>query len=493
MGFDPIPFIIFMLGSCLLYYIIPRSVRVYWLLACSYIFYLYNPANVTLIAFLLIATAVTWITGLALEKFRKRPLWARRLLLAVPLAVCLGGLAYFKYYGFLAESVSGLLGAVGVQWTPPIFDIGVPLGISYFTFQSLGYVMDIYRSKYRAERDPLLYALFVSFFPCIVTGPIERGDHLLPQLRAGTKFNYNTFTGGAFRILLGFFKKIVISDTLGGILSQVFGDFTSYSGPVLAICSLLFAYQLYCDFSASCDIAIGAGACLGFEITENFHRPLAAATFTDLWRRWHISLTRWFRDYIYIPLGGNRKGKLRTYLNTLIVFLVSGLWHGASWNYAVWGLLNGGALCVGKATAPMRQKWQRNNPLFTKKYLSWFTRCVRTAFSYTVFAACLVFFCVDLYGGTISTAFTYYGQLFTGWGGGSVINTFAALGVTVTNLYVLGGGILLTELLEMPKAPVNQTIRRLWLPLRWVLYYALLLGILFFGAFGQSIYIYQAY
>ena len=493
MGLTSVTFIFFLLAVCLLYYIMPRAVRSFWLLACSYLFYLYNPANLWLVGLLLGATLATWAAALAVEMLQA--VWARRIFLILGMAVCLGSLLFFKYASFFAGITQDLLAVFGVAFYPPVLDFAVPLGISYFTFQALGYLFDVYKRKYAAEKNVLYYALFVSFFPCIVQGPILRADKMLGQLRTMPAFDYNTFSGGAFRILLGFFKKLVLADTIGSIISPVFKNYTLYSGPVLAVASLAFAYQLYCDFSAGCDIAIGASACLGLEVTENFRRPLAAATFTDLWRRWHISLTSWLRDYIYIPLGGNRKGKVRTYVNSLTVFLVSGIWHGASWNYVLWGFLNGVLLSIGKATAPLREKLNVKNPFFTVKALRPFKRVVQTCFTYSLFSACLVFFCVDLYGGNIATAFSYFGQMFTGWGAGAaaLCSTYAVLGLNWVTALVLGAGILCTDLRELPDAPVHRTIRKVPIYVRWPLYYALALSILFFGAFGQSAFIYQAY
>ena len=350
MNFITLAFFIFLAVAALVYYILPRIARAAWLLCCSYVFYLYDPANAGYIVLLCAATLATWGAGLVLER-AQRPA-ARKAVLAVCVAVCIGSLGFYKYAGMVTQWLNGLWGLFGQKdaFTAPGF--AVPLGISYFAFMALGYAIDVYRGK-PAEHNIVHYALFVSFFPCIVTGPIERGEHVLPQLASPAPFEYGRFCGGMFRILWGLFKKLVVADNIGVIVAAVYGNVgqEAYTGPVFLLASVLFSYQLYCDFSACTDIAIGAGEMFGIRLMENFRRPLAAHSFTELWRRWHISLTNWFRDYLYIPLGGNRKGKFRQYLNQVVVFLTSGLWHGASLTYVVWGLLNGIYMCIGKATA----------------------------------------------------------------------------------------------------------------------------------------------
>ena len=337
MNFITLAFFIFLAVAALVYYILPRIARAAWLLCCSYVFYLYDPANAGYLVLLCAATLVTWGAGLVLERVQ-RPA-ARKAVLAVCVAVCIGSLGFYKYAGMVTQWLNGLWGLFGQKdaFTAPSF--AVPLGISYFSFMALGYAIDVYRGK-PAEHNVVHYALFVSFFPCIVTGPIERGEHILPQLASPAPFEYGRFCGGMFRILWGLFKKLVVADNIGVIVASVYGSVTqeAYTGPVFLLASVLFAYQLYCDFSACTDIAIGAGEMFGIRLMENFHRPLAAHSFTDLWRRWHISLTNWFRDYLYIPLGGNRCSKGRWIFNLFVVWAATGIWHGASWNYVIWGL-----------------------------------------------------------------------------------------------------------------------------------------------------------
>lgn len=481
MSFITLAYLLFLLGACLLYYIFPKAVRPFWLLVCSYLFYLYEPENAGLVLVLLCGTLVTYVAGLLLGALPKENKTARRCLVAFAFLACLGCLLYFKYAGFLA-------GIFGQKLSISIVE---PLGISYFTFSSLSYVMDVYRGKLEPEKHFLYYALFVSFFPCIVAGPIERAGNLLVQFRAEQTFDYERVSGGMFRILWGFFKKLVVANTLYAMIKTVIGNMELYPGPVLLLAALGFSYYLYCDFSALSDIAIGSAALFGIGVMENFKRPLAAPSFNELWKRWHISLTSWLREYLYFPLGGNRKGKVRTCLNQLIVFVASGLWHGASWGYLLWGFLNGVYLVVGKETEIQRRRWMTRNPLYRWKPLKHFLQACVT---YLLFTSCIVFFCTEIFGSGIADGFYLYGHLFTGWSGWSEIGSqLAALGLTGTSLWILLGSLIVVEGFEYLDIPTHQLIRKCPVYLRWPLYFALLFTIFFFGEFGVSAFVYQAY
>ena len=488
MSFVSLAYLLFLAGACLLYYILPKITQPFWLLACSYLFYLYEAENAKLVWVLLGATGVTYVTGLVLDFLRDKKVWTKRVFLAVAIVLCFGCLTYYKYWNFFGS----LFGGSGFQ---PVKMI-VPLGISYFLFMAVGYLIDVYRGKIRAERNVLYYALFVSFFPCLVAGPIERADQMLPQFRQPVTFDYNRVTGGLFRILWGSFKKLVLANTLYNILKAVFTHLDQYSGPVLLLAALLFSYYLYCDFSALSDIAIGSGAVFGFEIMENFKRPLAACSFTDLWRRWHISLSSWFRDYLYFPLGGNRKGKLRACINQVIVFAVSGLWHGASMGYLVWGLLNGVYLFAGKETLAVREKLAAHNPFYRWAPLKKF---FQASVTYLLFTSCIVFFATEVFvqkgGDPFADAMYLYAHLFTGWE--MVVSQttvfwekLVAIGFTSVTTWVLLGSFVIVEGLECAGEPMHLFVRKIPFFLRWPLYYALILMIGFFGQFGLSAFVY---
>jgi D-alanyl-lipoteichoic acid acyltransferase DltB (MBOAT superfamily) len=317
-----------------------------FLLAASLFFYGYW--NISYLALILISVIITWGSGLLMEG---RKIQEKRLILAGSLIINLGILFFFKYYGFFTDTV-GLLSRGGIKF--PAFDVLLPVGISFYTFQALGYSIDIYYGKVQAERNLVTYALFVTFFPGLMAGPIERTKNLLPQFKANYEFNYDRVTSGLRLAAWGMFKKVVIADQLAVYVSAVFGNPGLYPASSLALALFFFAFQVYCDFSGYSDIAIGCARVLGFKLMTNFRQPYLSRSISEYWQRWHISLATWLKDYIYIPLGGNRKGRIRQDLNLMIIFLVCGIWHGAAWTYVVFGAIHGMYLIVGKGTAPLR-------------------------------------------------------------------------------------------------------------------------------------------
>ena len=252
-----------------------------------------------------------------------------------------------------------MLATAGFDWRTPGLNVLLPVGITFYTFQALSYTMDLYRGQVKAERHLGRYALYVSFFPQLVAGPIERSTHLLGQFTRRNRIDYHRMKSGIQLMVWGLFKKMVIADRLAYFVDAAYSDPSAYGGGQLLVASVFFAFQIYCDFSAYSDIAIGAARVLGYDLMQNFNRPYFARSTRDFWRRWHISPSTWFRDYVYIPLGGNRLTPLRTSVNIFLVFLVCGLWHGASWNFVVWGGLHGIYLIAGRLTAPLRGKIRR--------------------------------------------------------------------------------------------------------------------------------------
>ncbi len=494
MDFNTPIFLGFFAAVALLTYCVPRQAKPYLLLVASYVFYMYKPENARLVALLVSVTVVTWCAGVALGSHKLQNVWARRVFLWLALAVALGILFFYKYFDFFGQLAADIGAIFGGSGKFASLDLIAPLGLSYFTFQSLGYVIDVYQHKARPQLNLFKYALFVSFFACIFTGPIERAEHLMPQLENPRPFNYSRMAGGAFRMLWGYFKKMVLADGIGQFVSAVYGGASTAAGPYLVAASLLFSYQIYLDFSGCCDIAIGGARILGIDLLENFNRPFAATSYTELWNRWHMSLTNWFRDYIFTPLAFYNRGlpgvwgKLQGWFNVFIIFPISGLWHGASMGYVIWGVLNGLFLVVGKATAKKRRKLAKNNPLYRIKPVKNF---IQRVIVYLLFTFCIVFFAADLYGATAGTVFA---GMFHGWNIG--LSAFFAgvldRGLTVRLIAVLIGGCALVELVEW-RGPVAEWIRRQWAFIRWPLYYLLALAILFFAAFGQSAFIYQQY
>lgn len=488
MDFNSLIFLGFFAGVTILSYCVPKRIKPYFLLVASYLFYLYKPENARLIWVLITATLISWIGGILLGSRRITNPGVRRSILF--LTILFNGFCLFqyKYYDFFTSLWSNIVSTFGGQFQAKQLNLIAPLGLSYFLFQSMGYLFDVYKHKQRPVLNLAHYALFVSFFPCIFTGPIERAHHLIPQFSNPHPFDYQRMSGGAFRMLWGYFKKMVLADGIGCFVSTIYANPEKAAGPYLLAASLLFSYQLYMDFSGCCDIAIGGARILGFDLIENFRQPFGACSYGDLWRRWHISLSTWFRDYLYIPLGGNRCSKLRQSLNTIITFLVSGLWHGASWGYIIWGTLNGIILVIGKQTSSFRHRLQNKNPLYR---LSFVKHTLQRICVYLLFTVCIVFFAADLYGGN---AFSVYSGLFQGWNltGSQLLQGFVDNGLPVAIMYVLALGCPFVEIVES-HGPVAVWIRRQPAIIRWVIYYLLVLAILFFASFGKSAFIYQNY
>ncbi len=360
MLFNSYEFLLFFPIVTLIYFLIPHKVRYIWLLIASYFFYMCWNAKYALI--LLFSTFVTYMSGLLIdkaevkiqdEKKRKR---YKKLFVALSFILNLSILFTFKYFDFAVDNINKVLAHMNMQLLSPAFDVILPVGISFYIFQALSYTMDVYRKDVKVEKNFLRYALFVSFFPQLVAGPIERSSNLLKQMYEKHKFDFARAKDGIILMLWGMFQKIVIADRIAIVVDTIFNNFPKYGGAYIIVGAVLFAFQIYCDFAGYSLIAKGAAKVMGFELMENFNSPYMAMSVAEFWRRWHISLSTWFRDYLYIPLGGNKKGKIRKYINIMIVFLVSGLWHGANWSYVVWGGLNGLFQVIGDLTKNLREK-----------------------------------------------------------------------------------------------------------------------------------------
>ena len=360
MFFNSFHFLIFFPVVVLVYYLIPNRIKYLWLLAASYYFYMCW--NVKYVLLLLASTIVTYLSGLLMEKVRNKGLTedkmtARlKLIVAGSFIVNIGILGYFKYFNFFIDILNDIFNAAGISLDIAKFDILLPVGISFYTFQALSYTMDVYRGEIYAEKNFFRYALFVSFFPQLVAGPIERSKNLLKQLAVPRPFDYDRAREGFLLMLWGYFLKLVMADRIAIFVDTVYADPAGYTGWYIAIAAMLFAIQIYCDFYGYSTIAMGAAKIIGIDLMENFNAPFLSTTIPELWKGWHISLTTWFRDYLYFPLGGSRKGRLRKCINIMIIFLVSGLWHGAELSFVVWGALNGIYQLVSEYSMPYRIK-----------------------------------------------------------------------------------------------------------------------------------------
>lgn len=398
------------------------------------------------------------------NKRRKRLVWLFASLGFLPLLV-------FKYYSFLNDNISAGLAFVGLQFALPGLNWAIPIGISFFSFQAVGYMLDVYHGRIDAERNLLDYLLFVSFFPQVMSGPISRAEELLPQIKNPNKFDYGQGKQGLKWLLWGMFIKLVIADRLGLYVDTVYANYIHYSGASILVASLFYTLQIYCDFAGYSLMAIGIAATLGFNLINNFKRPYFATSITDFWRRWHISLTRWLTQHVYIPLGGSRCSKSRTYWNIFVTFLVSGIWHGANWSFIVWGMMHGIMQTVEKAMG--WQKYEGRN---------WAIKAFRICITFLLVNFTWVFFRMPSIGDA--------------WG--AIVRIFTAFGTP--NLSDLGGSITLTLVIGLIILVFKDSRDEFFSDktrffeikfVRWAIYVGLFCLVLLFGALdgGQFIYV----
>lgn len=358
MLFNSYNFMLFFPIVILIYFVIPRKIRYIWLLLTSYYFYMgWNPRYAVLIA---LSTVITYASGILIEKYHNKSGGGhKKLVVAGSFITNIGILVFFKYFDFFLDNINFILSTFGLSIISKPFDIILPVGISFYTFQALSYTMDVYRGEIKAEKNIFRYALFVSFFPQLVAGPIERSKNLLIQVNHVDQmklWNPERILRGGILMLWGFFQKMVIADRAAILVDQVYDSYWMYGSIELILATVLFAVQIYCDFGSYSLIAIGAAKIMGFQLMENFNTPYFSRSIKEFWQRWHISLSTWFRDYLYIPLGGNRCSRVKRYRNIMITFLVSGFWHGASWSFIVWGGLHGFYQIIWDISHP----WKKN-------------------------------------------------------------------------------------------------------------------------------------
>lgn len=355
MLFNSFAFLVFFPAVVLLYFLLPHKYRWLFLLVASYYFYMnWKPVYAILI---FASTIVTWGCGLLVE--RTDTCFKKKLFLTISLIINFGILFTFKYFDFLNESVFTVLESLNLRWTVPNLDLLLPVGISFYTFQAVGYTIDVYRGDLKAEKHFGIYALFVSFFPQLVAGPIERAKNLLAQFRKKQILDSERLVIGLKQMIWGYFMKVVIADRLALFVNATYNNVDAHNGTTLLIGTFFFAFQIYCDFAGYSNIAIGAARIMGFDLMTNFKRPYFAANIGEFWHRWHISLSTWFRDYVYIPLGGNRVGKSRNYFNLFVTFVVSGIWHGANWTFVIWGGTHGFFIIIQKYLSIDKIKFQK--------------------------------------------------------------------------------------------------------------------------------------
>lgn len=474
MLFNSFSFLIFLPIVLLLYLITPKRFRWLLLLVASYYFYMsWNATYALLIAF---STLVTYFSGILIYKASTTK--QKRLVVGISFITNLSILFFYKYFNFFSKTIEDSFAVIGLNIDAPILDLLLPVGISFYTFQALSYTMDVYRGEIKPERHIGIYALFVSYFPQLVAGPIERSKHLLPQLRNFSQLKYENLRSGLLLILWGFFKKMAIADRIAILVNTVYDDPGKYTGIETSAAVLLFSFQIFCDFSAYTDIARGVARLMGIDLMKNFDSPYFSKNITEFWRRWHISLSTWFRDYLYIPLGGSRKGKNRTYWNLFFVFLVSGLWHGASMNFVIWGAMHGLIIVVEKLY------YKRTSWFFSiKRDASVGVKLFRGLFTFSLVTFLWIFFRAD----TFSDSLIVIRNLFN-WDMARVFNgELYNLGLTSGQVWLSIFFIVLMLLIEYYNSFVANPIAlllRQHIVFRWSVYLILIISILIFGAYG---------
>jgi len=336
MLFNSLEFLVFFVIVTALYFTLPHKIRWLLLLVSSCYFYMvFVPVYILILGFTIV---IDYIAGIYLEKLHGKQ---RKWFLIASLIANIGVLAVFKYYNFFNNNLTLFLQDFSLENPIPYLSILLPIGLSFHTFQAMSYTIEVYKGRQKAEKNFGIYALYVMFYPQLVAGPIERPQNMLPQFYVKHQFNINRTIEGLKIMLWGFFKKVVIADTLAVYVNSVYGASDSHTGITLALATIFFAFQIYCDFSGYSDIAIGAAHIMGFKLMQNFNLPYFASSISEFWKRWHISLSTWFSDYVYKPLGGNRVSTTRWLFNIFLVFTISGFWHGANWTFIVWGALHG--------------------------------------------------------------------------------------------------------------------------------------------------------
>jgi len=470
MSFLSPSYFLFFPVAALGYFLARGRGKTLWLLFCSFFFYLC--AGAEYMPFLIATVLTAYFGALALERNR-----SRRMIGALA-ALFVTVLFLFKYLAFAIGLVQGLFTAAGLDWSAQVPRLLLPAGISFYFFTALGYLIDVYRGRQAAERDFVRCALLIAFFPSLLSGPIGRAEKMLPQFAEAQAFRWENIRLGLLRFLWGAFKKLLLADRLAVVVDTVFAAPAQFGAVQVIAAACAFSVQIYCDFSAYSDMAVGSAAAMGFSVAENFRTPYFSRSIAEFWRRWHISLSSWFRDYLYIPLGGNRKGTARKYLNLLIVFAVSGLWHGAAMTFVIWGVLNGLYQIVGAMSAPARKRAReklglRQDSLFTALWQMLWVFALSTA-AWVFFESATLSGALAVFRGMLSP------QLWVG--------PFSAMGWDRWEFFAAALSFMLLFAVEALSQRFDVAQRILALPCacRWCFYLALLLAVVIFGSYGAG-------
>ena len=466
MLFNSFEFLIFFPIVTLVYFLLPKRVQWVWLLGMSYFFYMnWHAAYALLLA---ACTLVTFSCSLLIA--RQEDKRARKRVLIGGIVVNIGLLAYFKYTGFLLDLTERLCQIAGLAYVPPKVSILLPVGISFYIFQALSYMIDVYKGRVKAETNLFKYALFVSFFPQLVAGPIERSSRLLGQVSAPHTFDWERVRQGLLIMALGFFEKMVLADRACLYIDAVYGAWRTASGAQLALATVVFAVQDLCDFAGYSHIAIGAAKILGIDLMTNFRQPYFAHSVQNFWARWHISLSTWFRDYLYFPLGAGRGSKLKKHFNLMLVYTLSGLWHGAALKYVAWGMLNG-ALQVGESMLPPAKRKPRYPKFNLLLHILWT--------DFLILITMLIF-----RASSFSAALGMLRRIPTEWNAAAIETGFSPMQALCTA--VCFAILFAMEFLHEKRLTLTELTDRLPGAVRFVLYLLLVLAIAVFGVWGPG-------
>ena len=482
MLFNSIGFAIFCPLVIIIYFALENKshrAALIWLLLSDYFYYMC--ADVRFGALLLAVTLLTWVCGAACGNTALSA-GKRKAALIMGCIANVGLLAFFKYFNLFEEFIM----------KDTSLRIVLPVGVSFYVFSSLTYVIDTYRGTQTVQKDFVKYALFVSFFPTLLAGPIERSADLLPQFDKVHRFDYERTKSGLVRMACGYFMKLVIAQRLAITVDLIYGNVADVSGFWLLAATVMYAFQIYCDFASYSAIAKGVALIMGFEVTDNFAQPFLSHSVSNLWRRWHVSLNNWFINYVYIPLGGSKKGKLRKYVNTMAVFTLSGMWHGAALHYVIWGMLSGFFQVMGDVTKPVRERIADRNPINNK-----IAPQLHGAFQILVTFACFVIALVFFRAESTAQALAIFGKMFTPVPLSQIASvSIFDLGLGVFNMFYLLCGLALLIIYDVINertgdAPLFIATRPTWM--RWCIYYAMIFMILGSASIGAKQFIYFAF
>ncbi len=480
MLFNSLQFIIFFPIVTILYFLLLHKYRWFMLLIASCIFYMsFMPIYIVILA---ITILIDYFAAIWIENSHGK---TKKLFLILSIiATCLV-LFIFKYFNFFNNSFASIANFFNLNYPIESLNIILPIGLSFHTFQSLSYVIEVYRGNQKCEKNFGVYALFVMFYPQLVAGPIERPQNLLHQFHEKHNFNYKNATDGLKLMTWGMFKKVVIADRLAILVNNVYDSPYQHQGFPLILATIFFAFQIYCDFSGYSDIAIGSAQVMGFRLMKNFNRPYFSKSISEFWKRWHISLSTWFKDYLYISLGGNRVKKYQRQFNLFLTFLVSGLWHGASWTYVIWGAINGFYLIFSLWTEKIREKI--TNFIKSNK-LSSIHKPIQILVTFSLICIAWIFFRAK----TFSDSIYILEHLFIGLDIKLFIKTISKFGLSNRDIVIAFSSIftLLAVDLVQRQGSIRNLLSEKPILIRWTAYYSLVASILFFGVFGKNQFIY---